>query len=463
MFHRLGNSNTCHVPRKSIAFLMAIAFILSLSYFMFGGYRNWPYKIESDGKYYYQYLVSIVYDADVDFSNNYLENKQSWMHTDIDHYNLKEKIHPATRKPVNYFSVGPSILWLPFLMITYGMVHLADTVWLRMDTSPWSRIFQYSVMYSAVVYTVISLYLLMRLGERYFLKSTCRIAAWLMLVSTNLYYYAVFEPSMSHVYDLFAYLLMLTLFLKCMQEPRSLLLLLLGLSAALHVLVRAQNILSVAVLTLFMISIFVADKRQNILGLLSVYGVALILGVMPIMMINVYLYGEPLVMPQGSGFLDLKNPKILQVLFSDRNGYFSTHPVLLFGCVGVVVLSWELARKDEYRELAFLAIMATIFFIQVYINSATSDWWAGHAFGQRRLLSAMPIFALGIACIVEKLANWRKSVLYGCVATFTAMGFYLTFIHVFVWNYDSPHRLYEWMIIYPLNKFAMFCNAFSEK
>ena len=56
---------------KRQKYFFALFLFLTLSYFCFGTFKNWPYKIESDGKYYYQYLVSGYYDHDFDFSNNY--------------------------------------------------------------------------------------------------------------------------------------------------------------------------------------------------------------------------------------------------------------------------------------------------------------------------------------------------------------------------------------------------------
>ena len=34
------------------------------------------------------------------------------------------------------------------------------------------------------------------------------------------------------------------------------------------------------------------------------------------------------------------------------------------------------------------------------------------------------------------------------VGVFSISGIYLTFIHVFLWNYDEPHNILAWMFYY---------------
>ena len=45
----LGISNFCKWCARR--YLIIVSIVLTISYFSFGTYRNWPYKVESDGKY----------------------------------------------------------------------------------------------------------------------------------------------------------------------------------------------------------------------------------------------------------------------------------------------------------------------------------------------------------------------------------------------------------------------------
>jgi hypothetical protein len=99
-----------------------------------------------------------------------------------------------------------------------------------------------------------------------------------------------------------------------------------------------------------------------------------------------YLYGTFFTVPQGDGFLDFRHPQWLEVLFSLRHGLLVWHPMYLFCILGLALP----ARDLRFRVLALSCIM-----LQIYINSCTADWWAGNAFGNRRFIDVLPLFAVG--------------------------------------------------------------------
>jgi hypothetical protein len=150
---------------------------------------------------------------------------------------------------------------------------------------------------------------------------------------------------------------------------------------------------------------------------------------------------------QGAGnSLDPLHPKILEVLFSARNGLFSHHPLLLVGLAG---FAWLLASPPAGLPRWFLGTLLGAFLVQVWVNASTQDWWGGHSFGQRRLLSSLPLFALGLSFLLENVRRRAgdritRPVLAAAAATMV-LGFYLTLIHVFAWSYDEPHDVFRWM------------------
>src|SRR5215813_9907406 len=149
-----------HYNDTRVRLFLLLTLFLSLSYFYFGTYRNWPYKIESDGKYYYQFLVSALMDMDFDFTNNYNADKYEWMRTPIDHYMWRKAINPKTGRPVNLFTIGLAILWSPFFVIASIFGKIINTFYSAIDMNPYGRYFQYTTMYSSVLYCITSLYLL---------------------------------------------------------------------------------------------------------------------------------------------------------------------------------------------------------------------------------------------------------------------------------------------------------------
>src|SRR5690606_12567244 len=48
------------------------------------------------------------------------------------------------------------------------------------------------------------------------------------------------------------------------------------------------------------------------------------------------MYGAYLTTPQGPGQMRYDHPMVLELLFSARNGWLSTHPLAYLGCLGLV-------------------------------------------------------------------------------------------------------------------------------
>ena len=103
------------------------------------------------------------------------------------------------------------------------------------------------------------------------------------------------------------------------------------------------------------------------------------------------------------------------------------------------------------RDLKLLLLpLGLVFLCQLWINAAAVDWWGGHAFGQRRLMSSLPLFAIGF-CGLQRIVETRLAagrwIVPGTVALAVALNLYLMMIHVFAWSYDEPHDILEWLFV----------------
>ncbi len=453
--------------RSERLFPLLLLGLLTAHYFAFGGYKNWPYKIESDGKYFYQYLVSAVYDRDFDFANQYRLPKYPWMRTEIDSDRLREDVSPVTGRPANIFWPGPALLWFPFFAVSWTIGILLNAVGLAVDMNPFGRWFQYGVMVAGPVYAALALVLLGRLLSRLLVSAdTSRLALVLVLFASPLYYYAVFEPSMSHVYDLLAYVLYLLAVLRWVERGRPRDLAALSLAGGLFILVRAQNAATVALFSAVLFFLPAGPDREGAPGAvlrlrrLAACALPLLLGVLPILALNRYLNGGAFVVKGAGNVLDPAHPNLLGVLFSARNGLFSHHPLLLVGLAGFV---WLLASRPVGVPRWFLWTLLGAFLVQLWVNASAPDWWGGagpegHSFGQRRLLSSLPLFALGLAFLLEKVRRrsgdrFTRPVL-ALSAVAVALGFYLTLIYVFVWYDPVPHDVFRSMFVTVPTKIA---------
>ena len=439
-----------------VKFVFILHFTLvTILFFSTGSYRNWPYKIESDGKYYYQYLISIWYDGDLDFTNNYTGPALPFMRTEIDHYQFKNIISPQTGRPTNLFTTGLAVLWAPFFILSYGLAYVLNSTGLTaIPLDGWGQYFQYTVMYTGVVYAGLTLYLIYQLLHRYFAENVALIAAFLLFWGTNWAYYTIFEVSLSHAYDLFTLVLFLWLHWRALDRPGNSAFGLSGLAAALHVLVRTQNVLTIAILVIYYF--LTSDRSQNqtwersirpVIQKYLLFTVAFVAGLTPLLLSNWYLFGNIFIIPQGNDFLNLTDPAFYGVLLSGRNGLFSHHPVLWLGVAGLILAL--IKAKAEQPSLVRLGYpLLLVFVVQLYLNATVADWWGGHAFGQRRLLSSLLLFGLGFAYLQKywyKIAPKSTALIGVVVALFILTNLYLTYIHLFLWGYDDPHDILKWM------------------
>ncbi|MBU2542358.1 hypothetical protein KJ785_02260 [Patescibacteria group bacterium] len=107
----------------------------------------------------------------------------------------------------------------------------------------------------------------------------------------------------------------------------------------------------------------------------------------------------------------------MAVLFSGYHGLFSWHPFLLLGLIGLCFAF----RKNKF----LVAIMSVMLFLQIYLNASLLDWWGGSAFGARKMIGSLFIFAFGFAYLFDDWGKDRKKILFLYCAIFIAI----------IWNY----------------------------
>ena len=94
------------------------------------------------------------------------------------------------------YTIGVAILWLPFYLV-------AD-LWSRIDprlpADGMSQPYQWMVLLAGLFWLGIGLYSLLRFLGGYLRQTTVRVVIGLLVLATNLFYYAAVEPGMPHVY-----------------------------------------------------------------------------------------------------------------------------------------------------------------------------------------------------------------------------------------------------------------------
>jgi hypothetical protein len=133
----------------------------------------------------------------------------------------------------------------------------------------------------------------------------------------------------------------------------------------------------------------------------AVFAAAAMLAFSPQMLAWWAIYGSPLTIPQGEGFMLWGASKPGFTLFSSRNGLLAWSPIVSLALVGVGLLA---LRRGRGRVLA--AMLLLVFAAEAYILGSTRDWWGGWAFGGRRWLGCSVIFGLGLAVVIDRVHAW---------------------------------------------------------
>lgn len=355
--------------------------------------------IGSDGVSYYQYVRSLVIDGDLDFRDEYL------------HFVGPGRIPadtPAGRPP-NKMSIGLGLVWMPFFVAAHAVSAI-----LGFPTDGYSYIYQAAVCLGSMTYGFIGLLLTYHLCREYADAASAVVAVALIWFGSNVIYYMVVEPSMSHMASLGAVSALLAWW-RFDRPDRARHWIVTGALGGLAALIRPQD-------GLFLVlpagqwmtgAITLARSGQwNRLGAHTGRGLAMTAAAALVFAIQVWAWVIVYGSVRGSGYFYVDEevftwtkPHLVAVLFSPYHGFFTWHPVYLAGLLGL----WWVARTDAAYAWWLLLSWA----LQVYVVASWYAWWQGDAFGGRMLISCAPIFAIGLSQLVVQLrrGGWSRVVI----------------------------------------------------
>ncbi len=202
----------------------------------------------SDEIKYLAYTQSLVFDQDLDFTNQY----QGWYDRDPRKYAFIPdllKTEPRTGRPINEAPIGTGLLWLPFFLAGHGVGLAARALGANVAADGYSAPYIWAVCYASFLYGWAGLLLIYRLLRKWtgpFIAALAVITAWL---ATSAFHYMVVAPPWSHAVSLFAVALFVTIWYETrgVRQRTPLQWLLLGASAGLMMLIREQDALFLAI------------------------------------------------------------------------------------------------------------------------------------------------------------------------------------------------------------------------
>lgn len=348
------------------------------------GRENWKEIVVYDASGYYAYLPAafIYQDAHFGFHDSieakyYKPDKRS-----------EYRIAP-NGKVVNKYFVGTALAEMPFFLVAHTLTKFSSA-----PADGYSRLYPIFICIAAIVYLFVGL-VFMRNLLRSFQVNDNLIAFLLlaMVFGTNLYYYVVKEPGMSHIYS-FTFISMFVyytrkFFIAFHMKHVLYCAVLLGITA----LIRPVNIMVILSVP-FIAGSFSKLKEGFRVGMDHKAGTfiasalfVMVAGIQP--MIYKIQTGSFFVYSYGEEGFNWSDPHMMDFLFSYKKGFFVYAPLCFVALTGFIYL-WKHERFRFYSLLLFSVCVT-------YVLSSWWNWWYGGSFGSRVMIDYYIFFALLIA------------------------------------------------------------------
>jgi hypothetical protein len=368
-------------------------------------------RLQSDGFYYFAYLRSLAFDRDVNFMNDYRM------------LGLGDKTYlfqpTATGHAESAWTIGPAIVWSPF----FAVGHLAATrlraSGIDVATDGTSYPYRQAICVASLFYGLLGCWFAYRLTRLFFPWTLAAPAAVLTVAGSFMLWYLVKEPSMTHATSM-ASVAGFTWLWAATRERRPLRSwALLGLLAGLMTLIRWQNLLFALLPGLDAAGILWRSRRDHdtravreTLAGAAAFLLCALAGCLPQMLAWQAMYGSLIARSPVGPQIRWSDPHLVDILWSARNGLFSTTPILYLGALGLIAFA-------AVRPAAGLPMLAAVA-VMIYFNACIQDWWGSAGFGGRRFDGLIPIFSVGLAAFIELAGRFVRRHATGVVAALLA-------------------------------------------
>lgn len=392
--------------------------------------------IRGDGVGYYAYVRALIVDHNLNFERDWREANPSFSAGRVDASgHLRPDQYTPTGHVGNHFSIGPAILWAPFFATAHGLVLTLDHLGADIPADGFSRPYRFAVGLATAFYGFLALWLGFDLARRYVDQQWALLATLGIWFASNLPVYMYFNPTWSHAPSAFSVALFLWYWDRT-RSPRTwaawaVLGLLAGLMMNVYYPTAVLLLLPFieSVLGLWALRGTIANGRfGRLLGQDILFAVVAAAALLPTFITKKIIYGSFFNLGYGERWY-WNSPAFFRVCFSAEHGLFSWTPILIPAVIGLLFIS----RSNRLLGLgAFASFLAYLYLIGCY-----QDWAGISSFGNRFFVSLTPIFVLGLAGTLQRVANWCRG------ARVTSAGSYAAVALLVVWNLGF---IFQWGI-----------------
>jgi len=370
--------------------------------------------VRGDGVGYYAYARALLFQHNLRFEKDWLAANPTFRMGRVD---AAGRIHPEqytrTGHLNNHFSIGPALLWIPFLAVTHMGVAVANALGAQVSPDGLSRPYIVAMAVGTTFYGFLGLWLAYCVACTYFEERWAFLSTVGIWLGTSLPVYMYFNPSWSHAHSVFAVGLFLWYWERTRSGPAPFGLLretkqwaLLGLLSGLMMNVYYPNAVLLLIPAVEALGDYLRAWRGAVwrfpvfAGLLArhtLYVAMVLVAFLPTLMAKKIIFGNAFDLGYNAEW-HWSSPELLQVLFSSNHGLLSWTPILILAIGGLFLL----ARYDRRMTLCLLAG----FFGFYYFIACYATWHGLSSYGNRFFVSLTPIFVLGLAATLQSFGDW---------------------------------------------------------
>jgi len=360
--------------------------------------------VRGDGVGYYAFARALLIEHGLDFRNDWLRANSSFRAGRVDSQNrvLSDQF-TSTGHIDNHFSIGPAILWSPFLLVAHAVTKVNHLFGGHIPEDGFSLPYTLAMALGTAVYGFLGIFLSFQFTKNHLASVWAFWASIGIWFASSLPVYMYFNPSWAHSLSAFVVALFFWYWDRTRQERSARQWVVLGMISGLMLNVYYVSAVLMVVPLFESLARYWQDlrlRRWQALGyqlLLNVaFSFSVLVTFLPTLITKRIIYGSYLKFGYGEHWSFL-SPALLRVCFSSEHGLFSWTPVILLSVIGLALLS----RYD--RALSFYSLLG--FAMYLYTIGCYQEWAGISSFGNRFFVSLTPLFVLGLASLFDWLGS----------------------------------------------------------
>lgn len=386
---------------------------------------HWKGVIESDAKGYFAYLPATFVYGDLNYG--FYEEMEMKKYFDPNFF-FDYRFQTKDGRWYNKYFCGSAAAMSPFYLVGHLVAKSSGY-----DVDGYSFPYIVAITLAALFYLFLGLlYLRKTLLLYHVSERTISLVLIAATFGTNLFYYALIEPGLSHIYS-FGFVAMFVYFAKkffLTHEKKYVLWL--AFSLAMIILIRPVN-----GLVIFALPFLASDFSRLKEGAIAIFKQpkTLLLSFAiggGILFLQLIVYkistGHFFIYSYGNDHFNFLAPHMFDMLFSYRKGLFLYTPIYLLAFLGAFVL----IRKNTFEAVAFIGF----FLLITYVLSSWWMWYYGGSFSSRVYVEFLPIMMLVLGLGIQKIQiRWTKVVATSFIILFVV----LCQIQTYQYRYGQIH------------------------